>query len=148
MKPYEEIFRRFLAERRLNFTRERRAILACVFADDRHFEAKELVGTLRQRGARVSRATVYRTLALLVDSGLLDEVSLGGEHRHYEHVLGHEHHDHLVCNSCGRIIEFTSPAIERLQEQICREHRFKASGHRLRIFGRCAECARAARAPE
>jgi Fur family ferric uptake transcriptional regulator len=142
VEAHEQRFRRFLSERGLNFTRGRRAILDCVFASDWHFDPKELLGKLRRGGARVSRATLYRTLALLVESGLLEEVSLGEEHRHYEHMLGHEHHDHLVCTACGRVIEFSSPAIERLQGSICREHRFRASGHRLRIFGYCARCAK------
>lgn len=140
MKSYEEHFRRFLSKRGMNFTRERRTILACVFSTERHIEAKKLLQALRRRGEHVSRATVYRTLSLLVESGLLDEVSLGEEHRHYEHLPAHEHHDHLVCTTCGNVIEFTSPAIERMQEDVCREHHFEAKGHRLRIFGYCERC--------
>ncbi len=141
VKSYEQHFRRFLSQRGMNFTRERRAILACVFSSERHIEAKKLLQALRRRGERVSRATVYRTLSLLVESGLLDEVSLGEEHRHYEHVPAHEHHDHLVCTACGKVIEFASAAIERMQEDVCREHGFHAVGHRLRIFGYCERCA-------
>jgi len=80
-----------------------------------------------------------------VASGLLNEVSLGEKHTHYERTMGHEHHDHLVCNRCGRIIEFTSPGIERLQRHVCRQHSFTATGHRMRIFGYCADCAPAPR---
>ena len=142
MELYEQEFRQFLANRGLSFTRERKAILDRVFASHEHFEAKDLLAAVRASGERVSKATLYRALALLVASGLLAEVSFGERHSHYEHVLGHEHHDHLVCMRCGRVIEFTSLAIERLQGRICREQRFTPIGHRMRIFGYCAKCSR------
>ncbi|MEW6230397.1 MAG: Fur family transcriptional regulator, partial [Bacillota bacterium] len=95
---------------------------------------------LRDRGRRVSRASVYRTLPLLVKSGLLRDVHSSEKHSHYEHIFGHRHHDHLICTKCGRTIEFNSPMIEKLQTEICNQHGFWATGHKLEITGLCDAC--------
>ena len=137
----EATFRDFLTARGLRFTRERAHILDKVFSTHKHFKADELRLAMRTQNARVSKATIYRTLALLVESGLLRQVITGEKHAHYEHVFGHEHHDHMVCSRCGEILEFFDPAIERLQDKICRQKRFQAEGHRLQITGLCARCA-------
>lgn len=141
MEPAEQrTFRDFLQAAGLKFTRERRLILEEVFRNHNHFEADDVVIGLRDRGRRVSRASVYRTLPLLVKSGLLRDVHSSEKHSHYEHVFGHRHHDHLICTRCGRTIEFNSPMIEKLQTEICDEHGFWATGHKLEITGLCAAC--------
>jgi Fur family ferric uptake transcriptional regulator len=145
VRLYEQQFRQYLAGRGLTLTQDRKAILDRIYAHHEHFEAKALLLSLRASGHHISKATLYRTLALLVESGLLAQVSFGERHGHYEHILGHRHHDHLLCTRCGKVIEFTSLAIERLQGKVCREHRFIATGHRMRIFGYCYDCARARR---
>jgi len=142
MVTKEEKFQQFLAARGLRFTRGRARILDRIFATHKHFRADDLLLEMRSRGLRVSPATIYRTLALLVQSGHLRQVITDDKHAHYEHVFGHEHHDHMVCSRCGEIIEFFDPAIERLQDKTCQEKGFKAEGHRLQIFGFCAKCAR------
>lgn len=136
----EEKFKHYLQSRGLKFTPERQAILNCVFASDRHFEAEDLLIDMRQHDLRVSKATIYRTLALLVKGGLLREVIFGEKHAHYEHVHDHEHHDHLVCSGCGKIIEFTDERIEKLQDEVCDKHKFNAKTHRLQITGLCKDC--------
>lgn len=138
--PTEEKFKHYLQSRGLKFTPERQAILNCVFASDRHFEAEDLLIDMRQHDRRVSKATIYRTLALLVNGGLLREVIFGEKHAHYEHVHDHEHHDHLVCSRCGKIIEFTDERIEKLQDEVCDKHKFNAKTHRLQITGLCKDC--------
>ena len=95
-----EIFQKFLAEKKLKWTPERRAIIGEVFASHDHFEADDLLFRLKKKDIRVSRATIYRTLELLVDSRLARKVSFGEEHTHYEHTYGHKHHDHLVLYDC------------------------------------------------
>lgn len=143
MLSTEKKFKNFLQSRGLKYTPERQAILNCIFETEKHFEAEELFMDLRQRDKRVSKATIYRTLALLVKGGLLREVIFGEKHAHYEHVHDHEHHDHLVCSECGKIIEFTEEKIERLQDEVCRRHKFKALTHRLQITGLCSDCTNA-----
>ncbi|MEK6634947.1 MAG: Fur family transcriptional regulator [Planctomycetota bacterium] len=142
MLSKEDIFKKYLASKNLKFTTERQVILDRVFADHKHFEADELLVDLRLNDLKVSKATIYRTLALLVQSGLLREVIYGERHAHYEHVYGHEHHDHLVCNNCDKIIEFTEHRIEKLQEEVCKKNKFKAASHRLQIQGLCEDCSK------
>jgi len=137
-----EIFRRFLKSEGLRFTSEREIILNEAFSIHEHFEAEDLVFSIRRHGHRVSKATVYRTLALLVQCGLLREVIFGERHSHYEHVFGHKHHDHLICVNCGKIIEFSDETIERLQKSVCGQYRFELVRHRLEIMGTCEDCAR------
>ena len=142
MMTKEDKFKEFLSARGLKFTRERAQILDRIFSTHRHFEAEDLLMEMRARSARVSAATIYRTLALLVESGLLRQVITGEKHAHYEHVFGHAHHDHMTCTRCGEIVEFFDPEIERLQDKICEEKGFRAEGHRLQVIGLCARCAR------
>lgn len=124
----------------LKLTPQRLAVLRAALAVEGHFEADELHGRLREAGSQASKATVYRTLELLVASEVLRQVSLGERHAHYEHAFGHRHHDHLVCIECGRVIEFSSPGLEQAQERICRKHKFTPVGHRMRIMGLCQRC--------
>jgi Fur family ferric uptake transcriptional regulator len=140
MQPEERIFRNFLTSRDLKFTPERYIILKEVFQRHDHFEAEDLLSSIKKKGGRASRATIYRTLELLVQCGLLEVVDLGGNSHHYEHVLGHQHHDHLVCEKCGRIIEFTHRQLEKLKEKVCHEMDFDGRFHTLKIFGICGRC--------
>ena len=136
-----ERFRAFLATRKLRMTGEREELLAAIFHAPRHFEAEDLIRTLKQRDGRVSRATVYRTLSLLEECGILRK-SLFGHNRHFfESVVGRRHHDHLVCIRCGKIQEFEEQKIESLQEEICHQYDFKIVDHVHEIFGVCAPCA-------
>lgn len=105
-----------------------------------HFRPEELVGSLREAGYRISLPTLYRNLPLLEQAGIVRKVPGSGAAVWYEHIWGREHHDHLVCNRCGRRVEFSYPAIEVLQEAVAREHGFELRGHRLELFGVCREC--------
>ncbi|MFV1974191.1 MAG: Fur family transcriptional regulator [Candidatus Scalindua sp.] len=142
MNDVEKVFRDYVQSKGLKFTPERQAILNHVFECHGHFEAEELLIDMRKSNKRVSKATIYRTLALLVNSGLLREVIFGEKHAHYEHVYGHEHHEHLVCIGCGKIIEFTDERIEKFQEEICIANKFKAESHKFQIMGYCVDCAK------
>lgn len=134
------ILQDFLKKTGLKLTPERQTILRVVFEIHKHFDADELVDILRQKGKRISRATVYRTLDLLVKSGLIRAMQLTESKRVYEHIVGHEHHDHMICTQCGRIIEFDDGFIETLQQKVCDRMGFQPERHSLRIFGRCDKC--------
>ena len=134
------VFRTYLAKAGLRWTPEREAILEAVFSIHRHFGADNLYDWLRERDHRISRATIYRTLDLLVKSGLVADLDLGDGHTSFEHVYGHEHHDHLICTRCGRAAEFEESGIEQLQQAVCRRLGFKPDRHSLRIFGTCKRC--------
>jgi len=134
----ERILRKYLAQNGLRCTVERLAILRTVWEHLGHPSAEEIARKLSEGPLYVSRATVYRTLDLLVETGLLTCSSLGEGHRHYE--VGAEHHDHLICRGCGRVIEIRSSELERLQDRICRENDFENVSHSLEITGYCGRC--------
>lgn len=133
-------FEKFLAENNLKATPQRRAVLEAVLATHHHFDADELVDILRQKDKKISRATVYRVLELLVRGGFVHALELGESRKMYEHIVGHKHHDHLICTECGRTLEFGDGLIELLQQKICDDLNFSAKSHSLRIFGQCETC--------
>ncbi len=138
-------FEQFLKRRSLKLTPQRDRIFQRAFSTHEHFSAETLYGWLKESdGPRVSRATVYRTLSLLVAGGFLESLDTGSGELLYEHVLGHRHHDHLVCLDCGRIQEFYDPDIERLQSAVAAKKGFHLTHHNLRLFGTCAACSRRA----
>jgi len=134
------LFAEFLAGQGLKFTPERRAVLEAVFEIHRHFDADEMVNIIKQRDKKISRATVYRTLDLLVKGGFVRAMELGDAKKVYEHIIGHRHHDHMICTECGRTIEFDEDLIESLQQQVCDRLNFQPHRHSLRIFGLCEGC--------
>jgi len=140
MRIAEDKLRDYLKSKGLKFTPERQLILKEVFSIHRHFEVDDLFIRMRRRDKRISRSTLYRTLRLLVECGLLREVLFEERHSHYEHILGHEHHDHLLCLGCGQVIEFSNSSIEKLQNKVCGEYKFQPQGHRLQITGYCRKC--------
>jgi Fur family ferric uptake transcriptional regulator len=138
-------FEEFLRSSSLKLTPQRRRILDCVFATHKHFTADELYGWLREQSGgedhRVSRATVYRTLDLLQRGGFIESLDTGSSELRYEHTLGHEHHDHMVCLECGRIEEFHEDRIEELQAEAARSKGFHIVRHLHRLSGVCRSCA-------
>ena len=138
----EAKFEEFLGSRGLKLTKPRRAIVRHVFDAHEHFEAEDLVASLRRQHGGVSRSTVYRTLALLVEAGLLRALPLETRTA-YEHDYGYPPHDHLYCQRCGKLIEFVRDELRALRDAVSRDHNFRPTGHRLVIFGTCADCNRA-----
>jgi Fur family ferric uptake transcriptional regulator len=136
-----ERFLLFLRGQGHRVTQERLALFDEIFAQHKHIDAEELLGAMKARGLKISRATVYRNLDLLVECGLVRKQRLGRDRFLYEHIHGGQNHDHLVCTECGRVVEFVSPGIAALQGEICRAHGFLASRHTLQISGLCNECA-------
>ena len=85
-------------------------------------------------------ATVYRTLKLLCEAGLCRELKFEDGITRYEHLYGHQHHDHLVCTRCGKFIEIIEPEIEKLQEKLFKKHKFLPQRHRMELYGICKKC--------
>lgn len=133
-------FQQLLEKQGLKYTYERRCIYEEVAHLKQHFDADSLYERFKAKGMRISRDTVYRTIPLLLESGVIQK-SVGKGHRDfYERTSGKGHHDHMVCIRCGKFIEFQCPEIEALQEKMCREHRFQLSFHDHRLFGICKDC--------
>ncbi len=130
----------YLARSGLRWTSQRRLVLEEVLRRFRHFDAEELYENLHAAGKGISRATVYRALGHLKDAGLVKEVLQRRGRASYEAVYGQEHHDHMLCTECGKVIEFRDERIEELQRKICRRYGFAAQEHRLGIRGVCREC--------
>jgi Fur family ferric uptake transcriptional regulator len=135
-------FREFLEIRGEKLTEPRRILIRHIYASHKHFDADELVADLHNAGRRVSRSTVYRTLRLLVEAGLLRELRLTNR-TVYEHDYGYPSHDHLHCTGCNTVVEFRNEEIRKLREAISLEHGFRPVGHRFIITGLCPACSRA-----
>ncbi len=139
----ESKFREYLASRpkAQRFTAPQRDMVRFIFSSHNHFDAEELCRELDKAGLDVSRATVYRTLTKLVDAGLLRRLQFGPRVV-YEHDYGYPQHEHLVCQTCGKVIEFQSPELERVYHEVCRQHQFQPNAHSFVVRGTCAECNR------
>jgi Fur family ferric uptake transcriptional regulator len=130
----------YLRSKGLRFTRERQELLKEIMAIHEHFEVDDVLLRLRRRHVGVSQTTIYRTLHLLIDSGLVHKTPCDTMKARYEHVLGHGHHDHMVCVRCGKVIEFSDRRIESAQRGAARRNEFAVLGHRLVISGICRGC--------
>jgi len=129
-----------LREHGVRLTAPRRSILQAALRMKGHFTAEELLARMAAQGIPASKATLYRTLALLVDNGLLEPREFERGSLRYEAASGGEHHDHMICTTCGAVHEFVDAEIERLQEAACARFGFRILGHSHRIFGLCARC--------
>ena len=135
-----EKFERFLHKKDLRLTEARAAIVEAALARDGHYPIEDLIADLKQRGIRGSKATVYRTLPLLAEAGILQPAILAGDTRSYETTYGRVHHDHLVCTRCGQVVEFEFEAFEILQRDVATKHGFRLEGHHHELFGVCPQC--------
>ncbi|MGE0709192.1 MAG: Fur family transcriptional regulator [Planctomycetota bacterium] len=134
-------FRDFLKDRGLKLTQQRLTILERALGSERHFSAEELSDQVRGEEQRISKATVYRTLALLVEAGMLDTHDFERGHTVYERAAhGKAHHDHLICVACDSVFEFHNEEIERLQLQVASRFDFAMVSHTHQIYGVCGRC--------
>ncbi|HVV70255.1 MAG TPA: transcriptional repressor [Verrucomicrobiae bacterium] len=130
----------FLSRKSLRLTTQRRAIIDTAFSTRQHFTAEQLLAWSRRRDRSVSRATVYRTLPLLTESGLVREMDFGKDYKFYDpNYAKHPHHNHIICQDCDRIVEFESEKIEQLENQISERLGFSVKSHRLQITANCEE---------
>jgi Fur family ferric uptake transcriptional regulator len=135
-----DAFRAYLRDHNLPVTPQRLAIAEVVLLRDRHFSAEEIQHELTARGVEVGTATVYRTLELLVRSGLVMQRDFGEGFKRYESARGIPQHEHLLCTVCGRVEEFQDERLDRMAMLIAESHGFAIRSHRLVIAGVCREC--------
>ncbi|MCD6452281.1 MAG: transcriptional repressor [Acidobacteria bacterium] len=140
----QKMFRNFLAARGLKITRERERILCQVMEKEGHFQVEELAIEMRAKKNPVSRATIYRTLELLTEAGILRKIIAEGGAQ-FELGYGKGYHGHLICLSCGRIIEFSLEELSKLEEKVVKKNRFLPKSRNLLIFGYCQTCQRKGR---
>ncbi len=133
-------FRRFLTDRNLPATQQRLAVATVVLDAADHVSADEVLRRVAKRGVDVGLATVYRTLDLLVSSGLVAERDFGEGFRRYEPVAPGQAHEHCICSSCGRVMELSNDRLERVIALVAEEVEFRPHHHHLEVFGLCRDC--------
>lgn len=139
--PFIRLFGRYLREQGLPVTSQREAVAEVVFGSDGHLSVDEIEQHLRTRSHRIGKATVYRTLDLLVRSRLVEEHDFGEGFKRYEHRLSSQPvHEHLICVECGKVIEFRSHEIDTVEGRVRKELGFIPTRHRVEIYGLCREC--------
>lgn len=139
-KEEQKIFDDFVKKRELKNSGQRKEILLTFLKTEKHLTADELHRLVKKKNPSIGIATVYRTLKLLCECGLGSELRLGDGSVRYEHLYGHEHHDHLLCTKCGEFTEVIDPEIEKLQERLARKEAFRLQGHKLVMYGICRKC--------
>lgn len=136
-----EVLRGELRERELPFTQQRESVARVLFETTRHLSADEVAAELRERGEQIGKATVYRTLALLVELGLATEHDFDEGFKRYQMQIGAAQHDHMICTSCGKVTQFRHPELEEALEDVARNAGFQAITRQIKVFGTCHECA-------
>ena len=129
---------RFLEEKGLKHTRQRDAILEAFLTAERHTTSEDIYKEVRAKHSGIGYTTVYRTMKLLVEAGLAEERHFDDGVVRYE--IEHQHHDHLVCIRCGKIIEFECRMIEQTQEEVASRYSFRVLRHRHELYGHCSDC--------
>ena len=124
----------------LRYTSQRQIVWDEICKTDDHRDAEEIYFTIRQGGKKVSRATVYRTIDVLVKNNLVRKLEVGDGRNRYENKLDSSHHDHIICIQCGKINEFMDEDIEKLQDEIAKKYQYKIVRHIHQIFGLCKDC--------
>ena len=133
-------FKDVLRKEGLKITTQRITVLKEIMKNKGHRESEDIYMAIKTRKTHVSRATVYRTLDILVQHGFARKLNLGDGRARYEPKIDSPHHDHMICNNCGKIIEFVNHKIEKIQEEIAKHHQFKLQKHIHQLFGICKEC--------
>jgi Fur family ferric uptake transcriptional regulator len=142
MKSLEYInrFEEYLKRENLPLTKQRKRIVQIAFSIGDHFSAEDLADAMKERDVKVGLATIYRTLMLMVSCDIIREHDFGDGFKKYEKTVDRSHHDHLICEGCGEVIEFEVPDIERLQKKVIDRYQFRAKNHKLEIYGLCRCC--------
>jgi Fur family ferric uptake transcriptional regulator len=140
MVEAHNIFIRFLKQRGYKLTKQRDDILSVFLKAEGHLSVDDMYEKVKKRYPRIGHTTVFRTLKLLCKAGIAREIDLGDRIVRYERKYGHEHHDHLICVVCSKLIEAADPRIEKMQDELCRRFEFIPLRHKLEIFGICNRC--------
>ncbi len=141
LSPFTELFGRYLRDLGLPVTHQREAVAEVVFTSDEHLSVEDIEQDLRGRGERIGKATIYRTLDLLVRSRLVEEHDFGEGFKRYEHRLSsHPVHEHLICLECGVVTEFESHELYGVENRVRAEYGFSPVRRSLEIYGLCRTC--------
>ena len=133
----KKIFTAFLKQKKLRKTPERFAILDEIYGRKDHFDVDSLYLSMQDKNYRVSRATVYNTLDLLVECDLVTRHQFGQSQSQYEKAFGFRQHDHLICTDCNKVVEFCAPRIQNIQNTVGELLEFEVIHHSLLFYGNC-----------
>lgn len=142
MKSAKTVLRQYLKNNGLLHSKQREQVLNVFLKTEKHLTVDDLYELVRKKNPRIGLATVYRAMRVICDAGLAREADFGDGVRRFEHKYQHEHHHHLVCLKCGRVIEVMSPEIEKLQQKLTKKHNFTPVRDTMKIFGICRKCKR------
>lgn len=137
---YQEKFLKYMTDRGLNVTRQRMRIAALFFSMPGHHTQDEMYSVIRRSEPGIGQTTVYRTLKLLVEAGLALELQFGDGAARFEPINSTAHHDHLICQKCGKTVEVHSDAIESMQKKLAEEYGYRLLGHAHYLYGLCPGC--------
>ncbi|NQY75090.1 MAG: transcriptional repressor [Candidatus Margulisbacteria bacterium] len=140
MKNHHTSFETYLTDNDGRYTEQKRCIVDEIFKIQDHFEVESFIDSIRQNHHKFSRATVYRTIKQLLDAGLIQKISTRDGKIFYEHNFSKKQHDHLICNSCGKILEIKEDSIDTYLEQFCKELGFHTEYRSLHLYGQCQQC--------
>lgn len=130
----------YLAKNALKQTKQRNHILKYLLEAKEHITPEDVRDLAKKDGHNIGLSTIYRTMNLFLLAGLVTQASFAGDRSFYELMDPDSHHDHLICLACGKIVEFVSSEIERLQDLVAHENGFRIESHKLEIFGHCEGC--------
>lgn len=141
VSPFIRLFRRYLKDQGLPITQQREVVADVMFNSAEHLSVEDIEAKLRERGERIGKATIYRTIEILVRSGLVEEHDFGEGFKRYEHLFGQQpEHEHLICTHCSKVVEFQRPEVIRVQDEIAAQYGFLPTRHKLEIYGICPDC--------
>ena len=135
-----DYFKDFLAKQKLRLTTQREIILDEFINTDEHLDIETVYENTKKIDSNIGLATIYRTVKLLLDAGIVREVRFSDDRTYYEAIMERMHHDHLLCEICGKNIEFNEPELEELQEKIAEKYKFKLTNHFMNLYGICEKC--------
>ena len=136
----ERIFTEFLSSRNMKLTSQRKLILDAFLGQSGHVSSEELYDAVKAKEPGIGQATVYRTMKLLSEAGIANEVYFGDGRNRYEPKREDEHHDHIICTMCSKHVEFHDPAIEDLQVKQAESNGFTLQSHKMVLYGICSDC--------